>query len=540
MLLKKQDNLIAITFKYDQRLIDLVRTLENRQYDKEKRIWTIPLVGANGSLKRLLDAGFKISPELKKALKEEKELEIEAGKLGESEQVEFESSLPLLNYQKIGAKFLNKIGSGLLGDDVGIGKTLQVFAVLEHTNPNKVLYFCPAILKHQVKSEMEKFGLDWPVVVIEGNATERRMLWQKEAMVYIANYELLLRDFHFIDVRIWDYIIADESTKISNPFAKQSRLIKRLRGKKKIAMSGSPISNRANELWNILDFCVSGVMGNYFQFVDRYCVKNSWGGIFAYKNMEDLQNRLKRFMIRRTKEQVLPELPEKITSEVPFELSEREKELYKKIKEEILFEIEKTDISKIENPMTIQMTLVKLLRLQQLVDSMELIGEKKQSSKVELLKELLEENLQNNRKALVFTKFEKMATILARELKEYRPVVISGRVSEKDRQEIIRKFNNEEENKVLISTSAGQYGINLQRATIVFHYDQEFSLAKMTQRDGRSHRLGVKDTVFAYHLLAKGTVDYHFRKIVKKKTELSNAILGDKIITMEDIFTILK
>lgn len=444
----------------------------------------------------------------------------------------FETKLPLFPYQKEGASFIFDVGSGLLGHEMGLGKGLMALAVCERAEAGAVLIFCPSAIKWQWYEEIKKFmGDNQSIVVIEGNKIERTHLWRKAHQFYIVNYELLLRDFELMNLRVWDVIIADEATKISNARAKQSRMIKKLRATRRIALTGTPISNRANEVWNIIDWTNPGVLGNYWAFIQRYCVKNQWGGIFGYQNLEELKSRLRPYMIRRMKVDVLPELPEKITTNVPFELSPEEKNLYGKIKKEILFEIERNDISKMENPMTIQYTLVKMLRLRQLTDSMELLGHNKQSSKLEVLKELLVECIQQEKKVIVFTQFAEMADILARELAEYQPLVISGKIKE-EYKDVVNRFNTDQNNRILIMTSAGQFGLNIQCASVIFHYDFEWSLGKMEQRDGRAHRYGQKDTVLVYNLIAKGTLDEYVQKVLYAKREIADRILMDDIKAM--------
>ena len=451
--------------------------------------------------------------------------------------MEFESSLPLFPFQKAGVDFLLKVGSGLLCDSMGLGKTLQSIAVCEHVQAKKVLIFTPSAVKWQWHDEIKKFTGKRGTVV-EGTKKERDNLWNllpiNRPIYYIVNYELLLRDFDEMNRIEWDVIIADEATKISNPRTKQSKLIKKLRSKRRIAMTGTPVSNKAHEVWNLVDFVQPGAFGNYWSFITRYCLRNKWHAIYGYQNMDELRFRLKRYMIRRLKEDVLPDLPEKISTDIPFELSEEEKTLYKKIKKEILFDIEKTDINKVENPTTISYTLVKMVRLRQLADSMELLGQNIKSSKLAVLKELLQEALVDNKKAIVFTQFAKMADILERELAEYQPLKVSGTIKE-EYKDVVEKFNQDDNHQVLIMTSAGMYGLNIQRASILFHYDQEWSLAKMQQRTGRAHRMGQKETVMEYNLLAKSTIDYYVKKVLHKKTTLSNEVLGDVPLTMDNV-----
>ncbi len=544
MIVRKNNNIIEISFAYDQALVSFVKSLEGRKYNPATKCWYIPLAGSHASVDRLAKRGFTIHPELWAEVRKDQEQAREAEALAILPDTEFTTPLPLFPYQKVGSAFLWKIGSGLIGDEMGLGKTVQSLAVCEKVKAEKVLIFAPAAVKWQWASEIEKFIPGASVQVIgatssKGSRDERIHQWVCDRRFYIANYELLLRDFEVINSREWDVIIADEATRIANPQAKQSKAIKKLRAKRRIAMTGTPVSNRANEVWNIIDFTNPGAFGNYYAFLTRYCLKNQWGGIFGYQHMDELRDRLKRYMIRRLKIEVLPELPEKIITDIPFEMTPEELVLYKKLKKEILFEIEHKDIAKMETPMTIQYTLVKMLRLRQLADSMELLGHNTQSSKLEILKEMLKDALDNGRKAIVFTQFSEMADILERELAEWKPLKISGKIKEEYR-DVVARFNEVDDHKVLIMTSAGQFGLNIQRASVIFHYDAEWSLAKMQQREGRAHRYGQKDTVLVYHLLAKGSIDYYIQKVLRSKQQLADQILGDTPITLEDIQDMLR
>lgn len=540
MQVKKRDNIIEISFQYDPALISFVKSLDGRKYNPAKKLWTIPLTGSYEAIEQLVKRGFDIEPELYAAVKQDQEQAREAEALAVMPDAEFANNLPLYPYQKVGSAFLWKIGSGLLGDEPGTGKTLQVMALAEKAGAEKILVFCPSVLKHQWANELKTFVPHRKAIVIEGTKAERVALWREEADYYIANYELLLRDFDSMNCREWDYIFADEATKICNPRAKQSKAIKKLRAKKRVAMSGTPIANRAEDCWNLIDFTNPGVFGNYWTFLGRYCVKNQYGSIFKYQNMDELRDKLKRYMIRRTKEEVLPELPEKITTDVPFVLSEEERKLQKKIKMEILHDIETTDINKIDYPMRLQFTIAKFGRLRQLADSLELLGENKKSTKLEVLKELLQENLENGRKAIIFSEFSKMCDILKRELPEYNPVMITGDVPNEERQPLLDKFNAEPECKVCVMSSAGAYGLNITAASIVANYDLPFSLSKLDQRIGRAHRHGQKNKVQVFNFLGKGTADMAIKKIIHSKAELAGKLLGDTPVSMEDIKTMLQ
>ena len=534
-----KNNKIEIMFPYRVELVNLVKSFDNRKYEPASRSWFIPIFNARPALEKLARQRFTIDSAVIDAVKEDERRvkEVEAIKI--LNDIDFESSLalPLFPYQKVGAAFLCKVGSGLIGDEPGTGKTPQVLSVVNINKAEKVLIFCPAVLKYQWASEItDKFLPGSRVIVVDGSKDERLKLWRSEARFYIANYELLLRDFEDMNCREWDYILADESTRIQSPFAKQSKAIKRLRAKHRIAMSGTPISNTAQNIWNILDWCNPGSMNSYWSFISRYCLKNTYGGIYGYVNMDELREKVKRYMIRRLKKDVLPELPERIESDIIFALSAEEAELQKKIKQELLFSINKMDISKLENPMTLQFTIVKFGRLRQLADSLELLGENKKSTKLEVLKEKLEEFKNTDQKILIFSEFAEMCKILNRELVIYNPQMIIGETSNKERQRIVEEFNTNPLNKVLILSSAGMYGLNLQAmASVIINYDLPFSLSKLEQRIGRAHRIGQKKNVMIYNLIGKGTADMAIKKIIYNKQKISDTVLGDIPLTMSDI-----
>lgn len=534
MKARQIDNRIELEFRYDPRIVAFVKALPGRTYNAGRKTWSVPLSEGTQVLEKLVRLGFEVERSLMEAVEKDRREAEEVAALAVMDDTEFESPLPLFPYQKVGAAFLYKIGSGILGDEMGLGKTIQTLALCKKVKPDKVLVFCPAVLKYQWESEIKKFlGDEVKVSVVHGDKKKRDEAWKADATFFVANYELLLRDLPEMIALRPDIILADEATRLANPHAKSSKAIKKIPAKRRIAMTGTLISNRAQDVWNIVDFVAPGAMGNFFYFLDQYCVKNHFGSIFAYKNMDELKKKLQRYMIRRTKTEVLPDLPPKICSDVPVEMSEAEKALYKRIKKEILFEIEKTDIAKMENPMTIQYTLVKMTRLRQLTSSLELLGDNTASAKLAALQEILQEAMDGDRKAIVFTQFAQMADILERELAPWGVCKISGTVDE-EYQDIVARFNTDESKRVLVMTSAGQFGLNIQRASILVHYDQEWSLAKMQQREGRAHRIGQTKDVLVYNLLCRGTIDMYVRKVLHGKAELSSALI-DRMPDMSDI-----
>ena len=327
---------------------------------------------------------------------------------------------------------------------------------------------------------------------------------------------------------MFDTIICDEATRVSNPKAKQSKLIKTIPAVHKIALTGTPLNNAVQDIWNILDFCQPNVLGSYWQFTTKYCEKDRFGGIISYKNLNELKEHVSNIMLRRKKKDVLLELPDKLYETIYVEFDAEEKKIYEAIKNEIAAELKEYEINRVLNDKFLSNILVKMIRLKQTTGSLELVSEHAFSSKVNAVKELLKDILHNGAKALIFTQFVEMAEILMRELSEYQPLLIAGKVDTETRKNNVDTFQNEEENKIMIMTEAGGFGLNLQRANYVIHYDLPWSIAKMEQREGRVHRIGQKTNVTIFRLITEKTIDEYILKVLFKKQKMSEEILDNK------------
>ena len=339
----------------------------------------------------------------------------------------------------------------------------------------------------------------------------------------------------------FETIIIDEAHRCGNVRTKTHKALKKIceGSNHRYLNSATPIMNKIPELYGILDIIQPGVCGQYHNFLEKYTVRNQWGGVLFNINQQDLEKKLKRWMVRKSLEEVAPELPSMIIEDIKFDLSDKEQDLYDKLRKEILFEVERSLIDKIEKPMLIQQTLVKLLVLSQLVCSMEMIGSDKTSTKIEVLKERLEDVLVGNDKAIIFSRFKKATSILARELKEYKPLLLTGDITGEERANNIKKFQEDDSYKILLSTDAGGEGLNIDRANIIFHFSLPYSYGKYIQRNGRIKRLTQKKPMVVYNLIAAKTVDAWLSKMINTKAKLSDTVLGDTPVTMQDIQSML-
>lgn len=532
MQVSKKDNKIVISFTYDPFLVEVIRQLGDRRFDVKDKVWKTPMSQLPQVIQRLAPLGFSISNELKedyeKLQKKHRRLErIKACDFKDSEKALLaELNLPLFLFQQGGAGFMCVADSALNGDQPGLGKTIQSITAARLKKCNKILVLTFSTLKDTWHDEVTKWAPDSTSIVIKGEKKYRDKKWQTDVNYYIANYEQLLKDLPEIQKISWDAIIADEATRIANPKAKTTLAIKKINARHRWPLSGTPLNNSVQDVWSIIDFCYPGALGSYYQFVDKYCVKDTWGTIKGYKNLDKLKDEIKPFFIRRLKRDVLTQLPDKLYDNINIEFSNEELVMYDAVKKELLAELKELKMTERKG---LSNMITKMLRLKQATGSLELISESTKSSKLETLKELLEVLCAGDGKVVVFTFFKEMALILMRELEEYRPLLIAGGVSQEERTANRDAFNSNNTNKVMIMTEAGAFGLNLQeKAMSVVHYDLPWSISKTEQREDRIHRIGQKGQVTVYRLLVKNTIDEYILKVLYEKQKTADLVLGDK------------
>lgn len=536
-----KDNKLIVTFRYDPEVVGAIRNITGRKYEPKRQHWEIPVQNVLEALDALIPHGFTPTLDVKRAA------EAQRWEIGVAEEIkalpaEYDGLLPLFPFQKTGAKFLKSLPGVLLADVPGLGKTIQTIAALEE-DLGEYLILCPASLKYSWAEEIKKWKEGDVVQVVDGNKTVRQEQWKRSTRWKIANYELLLHDWD-ITPKQWDAIVCDEATRVSNPSAKTTKLLKLLSAKKRIALTGTPVSNSPEDIYSIIDWISPRYLGSYYQFLKKYCVREErYNRIIGYQNLKDLSEKVSRFMLRRTKEEVFTEFPPKIIENIIFELSEKERKLYEDVRLRIAEEVKKLDI----DHTTLALIPVKMLRLKQVADHSSLISkEVETSSKLDALKEILKPVIASGDKAIVFTQFAEMAKILYSELNTYKPRLIHGEISAENRQKAVEEFINDEECGVIVMTEAGAYGLNLQAASYVVHYDLPWSVSKLMQREDRAHRIGQTKPVTVYNLIAKNTIDEYVAKVLHKKQKISVSILGDEErledigMSPEDVKTILR
>lgn len=491
----------------------------------------------NELLKRLKNTQITKDKEYKNIVNQlDKEL------IDEDEKIPEKLNAKLREYQRMGYKWLKTLDlykfGGVLADDMGLGKTIQIIALLldckEKEGHKTSLVVSPSSLALNWKNEVEKFAPELKIKVISGNAEERKDLINdiEKYDLIVTSYDLLKRDIEVYEEKDYTFrfIIADEAQYLKNNNTKNAKAIKQIKANTRFALTGTPIENSLAELWSIFDFIMPGYLFSYRQF------KTTYETAIVKENDEETMNKLKMliepFVLRRTKKEVLTELPEKTITVLKNEMGEEQRKIYLsyllKAKQEIQEEINVNGYEKSQIKV-----LAALTRLRQICCHPALFIDNYQepSSKLEQCLEIIEDGITAGHKILLFSSYTSMFEIIEKELKnrkiEYFKLTGATKVNE--RIELVDEFNQNPEIKVfLISLKAGGTGLNLTGADMVIHYDPWWNISAENQATDRAYRIGQKNNVQVYKLITKDSIEEKIYELQQKKAELTDNMLNTK------------
>jgi SNF2 domain-containing protein/helicase-like protein/SWIM zinc finger len=435
----------------------------------------------------------------------------------------------ILPYQLDGIAFAVGAGRAILADDMGLGKTLQGIGMAEvlarEAGIRKVLVVCPASVKAQWRSEVLRFsGRDCQIVL--GGAAGRSGQYENECFFTICNYEQVLRDIIAIERVRWDLIVLDEGQRIKNWEAKTAQTIKGLRSPFALVLSGTPLENRLDDLFSVVEFIDDRRLGPAFRFFNRHRVTDESGKILGYKDLDLLRERLKPVLLRRTRSAVMKDLPPRTTEIVRIAPTEEQAGIELAQMQIVSAIVRKSYISEMD-----------LLRLQKALllarmnaDSTFLVDKHAPgfSSKLERLQELLEElAAENERKIVLFSEWTTMLTLIEEQIKRLKLdyVRLDGSVPQKKRQQLVHQFQRDPTCRVFLTTNAGSTGLNLQAANTVINVDLPWNPSVLEQRIARAHRMGQKNPVQVYLLVTEGTIEEKLLATLSAKHDLALAAL---------------
>ncbi|MDE5767198.1 MAG: DEAD/DEAH box helicase, partial [Malacoplasma sp.] len=462
----------------------------------------------------------------------------------------------LKNYQVVGYLWLKKLiylqAGGILADEMGLGKTIQTLSLLADVYFNKKtnlpsLVVCPSSLVYNWQKEFHQYAPYLKIAIIDGNQSERLSVLNRinEYDVVVTSYHLLNKDLELYK-NIEFYIqILDEAQKIKNHYTQFSKDSKSINSKHKIALTGTPIENNLLELWSIFDYLMHNFLYDYrtfkINFQEKIINKDE-------ETLKKLKTKIAPFILRRTKKDVLKELPSKTYKILTCDFNETQKEMYftelNKSKLVIKKEISQNTINK----QSIYIFSV-LTKLRQLCCSPKLIYENCETngSKFNLCIELIKDLIKNDDKILLFSQFTSMIELIAQELKKLNIsfYTLTGDTNKKERIELVNDFNNKKNVKVfLISLKAGGTGLTLTSANAVIHYDPWWNQSLENQATDRAHRIGQEKNVFIYKLIAKNSIEEKILSLQESKKEIIEQIFDENSsqkssISMSEILKVL-
>jgi len=437
-------------------------------------------------------------------------------------------------HQIDGIRQLARMSSFLLADEMGLGKTLQSLTVaaldFEEGWAKRILIVTPAGLKFNWLEDITKFT-SFDAMVLDGPPKKREKMLQEfedngmDAL--ILNYELIDKHTDRLKELAFDIVICDEAHMTKNPRAKRSKSVHKLEAKRFFMLTGSPVLNRADELWSILHRIDPEAFPNYWKFLNRFCLFGGFNKkqVIGVKRPAELKALVDQVMVRRLKMDCL-DLPEKQRITVNVDLNPGQLRIYKKVRDDLLLELPDDP-----DPMEIETGIVKFMRLAQVSSTPANVGLEDDSAKLDMAVEKIKELYANGNKCVVFTRFRGTLAALADRLAAESIVmpVIHGDVAKKRRHDIASEWTATAEPQPLgLMLQVGGIGLNLTAARHVIFVDKDFVPKLNEQAEDRCHRIGASEThpVQIIDIIARGTIDQRVNEILTKKDELFNTLIN--------------
>ncbi len=408
-------------------------------------------------------------------------------------------------FQFEGVAFLYPRQAAILADEMGLGKTMQAITairlLLRHGEVQSVLLVCPKPLVTNWQREFAVWAPEVPMMTVEGDRAKRGWQWSlPNVPLRIANYELLLRDRELLVDRSFDLMVLDESQRIKNRASSTSEVVRSISRKRNWALTGTPVENSADNLLGIFEFLAPGFLSPEMK-------------------PRSLGRTVRDYVLRRTKDQVLSDLPPKLIHDEPLDLTPEQREAYRLAEDEGV-----VHLAEFGAAATIRHVFELVLRLKQICN---FDPATEASAKLERLDADLEEVAASGRKALVFSQWVGTLKRLARHLERFGPLEYHGQIPQGRRDAVIRRFrDNRSKHVLLISYGAGGVGLNLQFVNYVFLFDRWWNPAVEDQAINRAHRIGVDGPVTVNRFLMLDTIEERIDRILEEKRELFEVIFS--------------
>jgi len=440
--------------------------------------------------------------------------------------------VPLYAYQRKGALFAAKAGRSLIADDMGLGKTIQAIAAVEilaeTVGLERVLVISPTSLKHQWKQEIEKF-CDRSVKVVEGSLVKRAKLYTSDSFYKVTNYDVVHRDLELISNWAPEMIILDEAQRIKNWKTRRAQSIKKLDSRYALVLTGTPLENRLEELHSIVEFIDRFHLGPMFRFLAQHQHVDEDGRVTGYRNLSKIAKSLETILVRRTRNEVLKELPERLDKNYFVPMTDEQMKLHEENRETVARIVAKWRRLGFLSETDQRILMIALQNMRMSCNSTYLLDKKtdygiKADELISVLEEVFE---QPDAKVVIFSQWLGTHEILLDRLKSSKRnyVLFHGRIPGPKRNDLIRQFKNNPDCQVFLSTDAGGVGLNLQNASVVINMDLPWNPAVLEQRIGRIHRLGQHRPVRVVNFVSQGTIEHGMLSLLSFKQSLFSGVL---------------
>jgi superfamily II DNA or RNA helicase len=449
-------------------------------------------------------------------------------------------------YQLEGIAFAATQSRVLIADEMGLGKTLQAIGAAElykkHLGVSKVLVVCPTSLKYQWKMEVEKFCHS-TCEVLEGNALVRKLRYTESAAFYhVVSYNTVVYDVEAIRTAGYDLIIFDEAQRMKNFRTKVATAVKRISTPYVMVLTGTPLENKLEELYSIVQIIDQFKLPPLYRYTERYQMQNETGKVIGYKNLHEISKTLSESLIRRTKKQVLTQMPDRVDKILFVPMTQPQKDIHYESENVVAQLVMKWQKYHFLTETDRQKLLQHLSIMRMVCDSTYIVDQKtRHDTKIDELFCILEEALTDPElKVVIFSQWERMTRLVVQEAEE-RGIGLSylhGGIPAKQRAGLIEQFHQDDDCKLFVSTDAGATGLNLQCASLLINLDLPWNPGLLEQRIGRIYRLGQRNNITVINMVSQNTIENRILYLLDFKRDMAKGVLDadgeDTIFMSED------
>ena len=440
----------------------------------------------------------------------------------------------LFPYQKEGVRFAFRAGKSIIADEMGLGKTIQAIATAELLRKqgliSSALIVCPNSLKYQWKREIERFT-DATATVVEGNHLQRKVAYNADEFYKIVSYNSLSNDLKILKGLYTDMVILDEVQRLKNWETQISRHLRLVKSTYAVVLSGTPLENKLEDLYSVMQFVDQYCLGPYYKFIDDTVIRSETGKVVGYKNLNEVGKRMRGVLIRRRKADVALQLPARMDKIQYVPMTERQREMHNECQMIVSQIVHKWNRFHFLSETDRRRLLLMLSQMRMLCDSTYILDQTSRSdTKVDEVVNIVDDMVAGgDQKMVIFSQWERMTRLIAAELDkrgiEYE--YLHGGVPSKARKKLIDNFSDRPQSRVFLTTDAGATGLNLQVASVLVNIDLPWNPAVLEQRIARIYRIGQQRNIQVINLVASDTIEERMLSTLNFKSSLFEGVLDN-------------